>query len=57
MSDFCNNEAEKFCLNNDFNFENSTFPELDVPISVEEVRNAIKHLKQNKSSGSDCMLN
>ncbi len=54
---FCNNEADDFCSNNDFNLENSTFPELDVPISVEEVRTAIKHLKRNKSSGSDCMLN
>ena len=43
MSDFCNNKAEEFCLNNDFNLENSTFPELKVPISVEEVHNAIKH--------------
>jgi len=57
ISDVCNIEAEDFCLNNDFNLENSSFPELDLPISVEEVRNAIKHLKRNKSSGSDCMLN
>ena len=28
-----------------------------MPISVDEVRNAINHLKRNKSSGSDCMLN
>ena len=56
-ADFCHTEAEDFCLNNDFNLENSAFPELDLPISVEEVRNAIKHLKRNKSSGSDCMLN
>jgi len=56
-ADFCHTGAEDFCLNNDFNLENSAFPELDLPISVEEVRNAIKHLKRNKSSGSDCMLN
>ena len=42
ISDVCNIEAEDFCLNNDFNLENSSFPKLDLLISVEEVGNAIK---------------
>ena len=52
-ADFCHTGAEDFCLNNDFNLENSAFPELDLPISVEEVRNAIKNLKRTKLSGID----
>lgn len=52
-----NNEAEDFCSNHDFNEDNSTFPELDQPISVNEVHMAIKHLKHNKAAGSDCILN
>ena len=52
-----NAQAEFFCSNNDFDIENCTFPELDQPITVNEVLNACKHLKRNKASGGDCILN
>ena len=43
-----NAEAEEFCSNNNFNEENCTFPELDQPITVGEVKNAVKRLKRKK---------
>jgi exonuclease III len=52
-----NDEAEQFCSNYDFSEDNSVFPELDVPLTVEEVKSAIKQLKRNKSSGVDHILN
>jgi hypothetical protein len=43
----CNNsEAEQFCSSYDFTEENFAFPELDCPITVDEILNAIKYLKR-----------
>ena len=54
----CNNtEAEQFCSSYNFSDDNNVFPELDQPISVDEVRCAIKQLKRNKSAGVDFILN
>jgi hypothetical protein len=54
----CENEdAEIFCENYDFNSKNESFPELDVPITINEVISAVKSLKRNKAYGSDCVLN
>ena len=46
-----------FLQNFDRNERNSTFPEMDLPISHEEILNAIQGLKSNKSCGIDDILN
>ena len=52
-----NNDAESF--NSFYNFDNpnTVYPELDDPITVQEIINAVKLLKRNKSCGSDNLLN
>ena len=47
----------EFLQNFDRNERNSTFPEMDLPISHEEILNAIHGLKSNKSCGIDDILN
>ena len=42
MFDCHNEEAELFCSSNDFDKENVSFPELDQPITIDEIQNAIK---------------
>lgn len=46
----------RFCLANDFNEENLSFPELNQPLYFNEAHSAIKQLKRNKSAGSDYIL-
>jgi hypothetical protein len=57
MFDCTNEEAEYFCENNDFDIPNESFIELDQPIIVDEILNAVKCLKSEKAYGSDCLLN
>ena len=52
-----NNEAETFCENHDFNCWNDRSPELDNPITIDEIKIAIKSLKCGKAFGNDCILN
>lgn len=54
---FTTHNAEHFCETNDFNDTEAVFPELDSPITYEEVVNGIKSLKRNKASGCDDLLN
>ena len=46
--------------NSEINFENASLPENDeinIPITEEEIKKAVKSLKNNKSSGIDLILN
>lgn len=43
-------EVESFNDQNAFNIDNSTFNELNVPITIKEVKDAIKNLKRNKAA-------
>ena len=52
-----NNKAETFRENHDFNCLNDKSPELDNPITIDEIKNAIKSLKCGKAFGNDCILN
>ena len=54
----CTNEtAENFNNNHDFSENNDTFPELDEPFTVDEIKSAIKTLKTGKAYGNDHLLN
>lgn len=50
-------ESEYFCQNNDFDSNNCTFEELDIPITLAEVEFVIRSLKRNKSFSCDQLLN
>lgn len=50
-------ESEDFCLNNDFNSYDCNFEELDRPITAQEIQLVIRSLKNNKSCGTDQLLN
>ena len=50
-------ESELFCQNNDFDSQDCNFEELDQPVTFEEVKDAIRSLKKNKSLGGDQLLN
>ena len=52
-----NEDAENFNINNDFNIPNTVYPELDNPITTEEIITAVKSLKRNKAYGCDNLLN
>ena len=57
IADNTPDEVHEFLQNFDRNERNSTFPEMDLPISHEEILNAIQGLKSNKSCGIDDILN
>ena len=48
-----NETVETFCTNHDFNADADNNGELDFPISIDEVKKAIKRLKRNKAYGID----
>ena len=52
-----NDDADLFCNTHAFNDTDCSFPELDAPITVQEVTTVISKLKRSKSCGSDCLLN
>ena len=57
ISQCSNDEAEQFCRTNDFNNCDVSFPELDKPITTDEIVNAVMFLKSRKSCGYDNLLN
>ena len=57
LSNCYNEEAEYFCRQHDFNNLSSFNTELDQPITVSEIRCAVKSLKRNKTPGNDQLLN
>ena len=57
ISQCSNDEAEQFCRTNDFNNCDVPFPELDKPITTDEIVNAVMFLKSRKSCGYDNLLN
>ena len=52
-----NDESELFNENNDFDLPNTVYPELDRPISVDEIMLAVKSLKRGKAYGCHNLLN
>ena len=50
-------EIHEFLNLYDNNYTDSTYQELDEPITQTEIKNAIKRLKTNKSCSTDCLLN
>ena len=50
-----NNKAETFHENHDFNCLNDKSPELDNPMTIDEMKNAINSLKCGKAFGNDCI--
>lgn len=51
-----NFEAEDFCNNHDLNQSNNSYPDRDCPITLEEVKNAIKSLKRAEAIGNDSIM-
>ena len=50
-------DVQKFLQNFETNDRDSTFPEMDMQISHDEILKAIRNLKSNKSYGIDEILN
>ena len=50
-------DVEEFLNSFSHNEENSTFQELDEPITQSEIKHAITRLKSNKACSTDCLLN
>ena len=55
--DFENVDITDFIQNSYISRMDSTFCELDEPITEEEIRNASTHLSTNKACASDCISN
>jgi len=52
-----NDESELFNEKIDFDLPNTVYPELDRPISVDEIMLAVKSLKRGKAYGCHNLLN
>jgi len=50
-----NVNAEKFCSSHEFGTDDCIFDELDLPITAQEISEAVKELKKN--SAGDKLLN
>ena len=57
IADHTPDDVQEFLQNFNTNDRNSTFQEMDMQISHEEILNAIRSLKSNKSCGIDDILN
>jgi len=49
--------ADQLYSSHDFSGDDATFPELDQPITVSEITEAVKTLKTCKATGNDFLLN
>ena len=52
-----NDEADQLYSSHDFSGDDATFPELDQPIPVSEITEAVKTLKTCKATSNDYLLN